>query len=458
LTKRWPSFARWADGYVHDVTDIFGVQTAVAEEIASALHARLSTAQKAQIQRKPTQSAEAYDLYLRALEYANRPGYEPESLRIAEGLYVQAIQADPLFALARARLASLKMTRYWFVAETPKSVVEEAREEAEQALRLQPDLPEAHRALGLYHYWGQRDYDRALQEFETARPGLPAETIGLIGAVQRRRGEFDKSIRSQQEAIGLDPRSPRTMAELAVNLIYTRRYEESDRVLDRALTIAPDLLVASVFKALLHQAWKGETDLARAVLRDSRGRLDPRGRLGQQGWVVHLLEHNPAEALPLLDSVESDSIDITVAVYPKAFFYAVAHEALGDAARARKEYEAARVMLEAEAEKYSYRPFQRTVLARTYAGLGRKEDALREARRAVEALPISKDAVDGSWLEIYLAAVEARVGETDAAIQRIRHLLSIPSWLSPATLRIEARWAPLRADPRFRRLAELGSE
>jgi tetratricopeptide (TPR) repeat protein len=248
------------------------------------------------------------------------------------------------------------------------------------------------------------------------------------------------------------------MAELAVNLIYTRRYEESDRVLDRALTIAPDLLVASVFKALLHQAWKGETDLARAVLRDSRGRLDPRGRLGQQGWVVHLLEHNPAEALPLLDSVESDSIDITVAVYPKAFFYAVAHEALGDAARARKEYEAARVMLEAEAEKYSYRPFQRTVLARTYAGLGRKEDALREARRAVEALPISKDAVDGSWLEIYLAAVEARVGETDAAIQRIRHLLSIPSWLSPATLRIEARWAPLRADPRFRRLAELGSE
>jgi serine/threonine protein kinase/Tfp pilus assembly protein PilF len=327
----------WADGYVHDVTDIFGIQTAVAEEIVSALHARLSTAQ---IERKPTQSVEAYDLYLRALEYSTRPGLDAESLQIAERLYQQAIQTDPSFALARAGLASTRMTRYWFVPGTAERVIDEAREEAEHALRLQPDLPEAHLALGLYHYWGRSDYDRGLRELETARPGLPAETIGLIGAVQRRQGRFDQVIRSQYEAIRLDPRSPRTLVELAMSLLYTRRYEEAERVLDRALTIAPDFVVASVLKAILHQAWKGETDLAKAVLRDNRGRLDPRGHVGQQGWVIHLLEHNPAEALPLLDSVDSDTIEISPAVYPKVFFYAVAHEVLGDAARARKEYEA----------------------------------------------------------------------------------------------------------------------
>jgi serine/threonine-protein kinase len=148
------------------------------------------------------------------------------------------------------------------------------------------------------------------------------------------------------------------------------------------------------------------------------------------------------------------------AVYPKAFFYALAHEALGDAARARREYQTALPLLQAEAEltKKPRNALQFIVLARTYAGLGRKEDALREASRAVEILPISKDHLDGPNLEIERAAVEARVGETDAAIEHIRHLLSIPCLLSPALLRIDPRWAPLRNDPRFRKLAELERE
>src|SRR5262249_44649066 len=132
----------WADRYDRDVTDIFAIQSAVAEEIASTLHARLSAAQKTQMERKPTQSAEAYDLYLRALEYYHRPGFQPNNLAIAEQMYQKAIQADPSFALARAQLALVKVFTYWLVAATPDSVVEEAKEEAEHSLRLQPDLPE----------------------------------------------------------------------------------------------------------------------------------------------------------------------------------------------------------------------------------------------------------------------------------------------------------------------------
>src|SRR5262249_21016310 len=147
----------WGERYDRDVTDIFAIQTAVAEEIAGALHARLSAGQKAQIERKPTQNAEAYDLYLRALEYSNRPGQEPQNLAIAGRLYRKAIKADPSFALARARLAHVGSRTYRFVAGTPNSVAEEAREEAEKALKLQPDLPEAHLAMGIYFYGVRRD-------------------------------------------------------------------------------------------------------------------------------------------------------------------------------------------------------------------------------------------------------------------------------------------------------------
>src|SRR5262249_31920813 len=164
----------WGGRYDRDLTDIFAIQTAVAEEIAGALHARLTPAQRAQIERKPTQNPEAYDLYLQALEYFRRPGYEPRNTAIAEELYRKAIQKDPSFPLARARLAQVRLNTFWVVRQTPRDVIEEAKTEAERSLQLQPDLPEGHLALGLYHYWGHRDYDQALKEFEIARQGVPA--------------------------------------------------------------------------------------------------------------------------------------------------------------------------------------------------------------------------------------------------------------------------------------------
>jgi len=335
-------------------------------------------------------------------------------------------------------------------------VAEEAREEAEQALRLQPDLPEAHLAMGEYYYRGRRDYDRALKELELARSGVPAEATNVIAFVQRRQGKFDDAIQNQREAVRLDPRSADSLRELADSLMRTRGYAEADGVLDRALTIAPDFLAASMMKAALQEVWKGETSLAKKVLRETRGRLDPQGHVGPPE-VIPLLLHNPREALVFMESLQADSITFRAAS-PKAYLSAIAHEALGNAAQAQREYEAALPVLEAEVKEHP-NPYPRhDLLARAYAGLGRKADALRELQRAVEILPISKDAWLGPGLEIERAAVEARVGETDAAIERIRHLLSIPCVLSPALLRIDPRWAPLRGDPRFRKLAELEHE
>ncbi len=446
----------WGDRYDRDVTDVFGIQTAVAEEIAGALRARLSSTQKEQLARKPTQNAEAYDLYLRALEYANRPGYKAENFAFAERLCRQAIQTDPSFALARARLARVMMERYYFIGGTLDSVAEEARDQAEQSLRLQPDLPDGHLALGLYYYWVDRDFDRALREFEIARAALPGEAISYIAGIARRQGKFDEAIRNQQRAVQLDPRSPNALFELILSLTLTRRYREADQVADRTLTIAPDFVGARRIKAFLRELWNGETELAQEVLRAARGGLlSPES--GDRA-MIRTMMHHPREAVAVLDSLKSESLSDSLAVYPKALLSGVAHEALGEVARARQEYEAALPLLQAEVAKNPRRPFQRSLLARAYAGLGQKEDALREAHRAAELLPISKDAFWGTDVEIFRAMVEARVGEKDTAIERIRYLLSIPSLLSPAVLRIDPEWAPLRDDPRFRKLAELEQE
>src|SRR5262249_22985341 len=151
---------------------------------------------------------------------------------------------------------------------TPQSVVEEARGLAEEALHLHPDLPEAHFALGMYHYWGRRDYDRAAAEFEIARAGVPAEATLALASVARRQGKLIEGIAYFREAARLDPRAPETVYELAFSLFLTRKYEEADGVLDHMLKIAPDYRSASVLKAILYQAWKGETDLAKAVRRE----------------------------------------------------------------------------------------------------------------------------------------------------------------------------------------------
>src|SRR5256885_4193975 len=195
----------WADRYDRELTDVFAIEAAVAEEIADALKARLSAKQRTGIARRPTENADAYDVYLRGLAYENRG--DPKDSAIAESSYRQAIEKDPSFALARARLAELLANRYWFNSGTPVSVVQEVSHEAREAVRLQPELPEAHLALGLYYFWSRRDYDGALREFEIARPGDPNNALRWIAIVDRRQGRYDESIRKMRRLAQLDPRS-----------------------------------------------------------------------------------------------------------------------------------------------------------------------------------------------------------------------------------------------------------
>jgi len=439
----------WADRYDRDVTDVFAIQTAVAEEIVAALHARLLPEQKAQLERKPTENPAAYDDYLRALGFFGRKEWRAGTLDAAAQTFRKAVAADPSFALARAKLAQTLLTRLWYGQDVSASLAESARQEAEHALRLQPDLPEGHLAMGYFHYYGRRAYGPALQEFEIARKGSPAEATLAIGYVQRRMGKFEEAARNLETVSRLDPHSGVPL-EVAKTLFYLRRYEEADRRLERLLADVPDMIVAGIARALVRAAWTGETELARRVLPQLRGKT-AEVTLGRM--VSVLLSLDPREALRVIDSLESDALRGQGGVLPKAFLRGIAYEALGDAELARSEYLAALPAIEAEVDRRPAFAQQHSVLARAYAAVGRKQDALREADRAVSLVPISDDAIDGTFYAIERAQVEARVGESDAAIAHIRELLAIPCPLSPALLRLDPAWRFLRDDPRFRELA-----
>jgi TolB-like protein/Flp pilus assembly protein TadD len=442
----------WSDRYDRDLTDVFGIQTAVAEEIATTLQARLSPAQKAQIARKPTQNTEAYDRYLRGLDYLNRPGGQPENLAIAIGFFRKAVDADASFALARAKLAFAVLIRFWLFKGT-QDEAEAGGEEAKQSLRLQPELPEGHLALGYYHYYRHLDYGSALKEFEVARQAMPAEATTAIGYVFRRQGRFEESLRALETVVLLDPRSTDVLVNLARTLSFLRRYEDAERTLDRALAIAPDVDSALVSKAIIRAAWKGETEPGKEVLRQLRGRINE-GRLGLGMSVVPLLEMNPRETLTIVDSLGPESRVASID-YPKAFLRAVAHDSLGDVKQALDEYAAALPVLQAEVEKRPDNASVHVLLARTYAALGRKQDALNAIDKAQDIFPLTMDRYSGLSMVVARAMVEARLGDIDAAIGHIRELLASPSDLSPALLRVNPTWAPLRNDPRFRKLAEL---
>jgi serine/threonine-protein kinase len=446
----------WAERYDREVTDVFAIQSAVAEEIARALNARLSPVEKSRIERKPTQNTEAYDLYLRGREYELRPGYGPREMHVAEQMYRKAIELDPSFALARARLAVVHAQMYWFAIDPGGSRLDEAKKEADRAVLLQPDLAEAHAAQGWFYYV-QRDYDPALKEFELALSTAPGnvDTLMSLGFVERRRGRFEEANRYMQQAVMLDPHSTDHMDELGNTCTIQRRYPEAVKMYERALAWTPEYVASVVNKARVQLIWKGETGPAKAAIARFPAGSDPGGKLTSEKFLLELFKTFPAEAWATLSPLPLQTLTTKYEVVPKSLFGAMAAEVRGDRAGALALYESARAQLEQEVKEHPDDSRYRPALGRAYAGLGRKEDAVREGERGVELLPISRDAFDGAVILEDLAAIRAQVGEADAALKIIEKLLAIPSYLSPALLRLDPKWAPLRNDARFRKLAGL---
>lgn len=451
----------WASHYDRTLDDSLGLQGELANEIADALRATLSDDEKALASAKPTRSADAYVFYLRANQISHNPDTLLEGYKTAEQLYMQAIELDPNFALAHARLASVcaEVFRYYEPTESWRT---KARAEAEAALRLQPNLAEAHFALGECIYWIDQDYDKALEQFEIASRLSPsnADTRRLIAAIERRQGKWQAALETYEQVAKLDPQNPNTARELLYTNSSMRRWPQAARWAEQMGALAPASLVAKIQRGYVEFNWKGDTRLLQSVLNEIPAGVDPDGSVTAARWDVAMLQRDYAAAKNVLETSSADEISYSVAgLTPKIFLEGCTYAAQGDNANALKTFEQARPAFEAAVQEAPESAERHAGLGWLYALMGRKNDAIAEGRRAVELKPESKDAVDGSLMSGYLALIYARVGENDLAIPLIARLLTTPGAVDSADysitvndLKYRWEWDPIRNDPRFKKL------
>src|SRR5881398_4143742 len=387
----------WAEDYDRDLTDVFAIQTDLAQKIASALQAKLSPNEKARIDRIPTQNPDAYLLFIQAHDYANRPDMFREASFKAEPLFEQAIKLDPNFAAA---FAGLSMVESWVYhnSDPVPSRREKARVNAVEALRLQPDLPEGHLALGFSYYYGERDYERALAEFDIARRGLPNESQAYlaIGSIQRRQGKWTESTANLEKAAALDPKNITVLINLCFSYVALRNFETADKVIDRGITASPDSFQPRALKGFMKVLWKGDLSAAKEVFSSVPSERDPNGLMTwAQAWML-TLERKYPDALQTLERYRGETMfTTTTAPAPKVFVEGMIYLLQGDKEKAQAELEQARVISEKLLAEAPADPARHAQHGFILAVLGQKDEAIAEGKRAVELLPESQDALDG---------------------------------------------------------------
>lgn len=444
----------WAQVYDRELTDVFAIQAELAREIASALKATLSPDEQERFEKKPTQNGEAYLLYLQAHEIFSRPDRHHDDLARVEALYENAIQLDPAFALAHARLAQVESWSYYAV-EPVASRAQRARAAANEAARLQPDLPETHLALGFVHYYVEREYDQALREFAVARRGLPndAGVFRAMAAIQRRQGKWSESNASYEKAVSLDPRDPILLENMAMNYLAERDYARAAKIFDRALQAAPDTFTIRELRARIEIYSKGDLRPMQQLLGSLPENVDPNGTITLARFNLKMYERKFDELIGILErSPAEKSRGETSAPISRSFLLATVYAQKKDDAKARASYEDARAKAESAVAESPEDGPRHALLGLIYAGLGRCEDALAEGKRAVELLPETKDAFDGPILVISRARINMMCGDFDTALALLDRSLQTPSGVTIQELRLDPVWDPLRPDPRFQRL------
>lgn len=444
----------WGEHYDRTLDDAFAIQSDVARQIVAAVGAALSDAETRALAAAHTTNAEAYRLYLQGREYFTRKfGLSPEDLDIAQHFYERALTLDPSFALAHAALSQLHGLEY--IVRYDRSPTRAARqhEEAEAALRLAPDLPQAHLAMGSWHYQARGDYPRALAELRIAVAGLPndAEVWARIGQVTRRMGNWNESARAHEKTTQLDLRNAGLFKELGVTYMFMHRYSDAVIAYDRALSLAPDIRFPQLLKGLTYVYWQGQLDTLRAVLRSTA--WSPTAG----DWTWHALDllywdRQVDSMVQISKTARAGVFEGQTFFVPASLYAAWAHQLRGDRAAARGAFDLARVFLDSAITEHPDDERMHAARGLALAGLGRREEALREARWLQQSAAYREDKFQGGVVVEARARILAQIGDADAAVDEIESLLTRPSQLSVHTLRLDPSWDAIRTHARFRAL------
>jgi serine/threonine protein kinase/Flp pilus assembly protein TadD len=447
----------WAEQYDRDLNDLFAIQSEIAQKVAQRLNAKVTSAEKLAIEGKPTTDLVAFELYSRSISLKKIPrASSADSARQAIDLLNQAVARDPSFFEAYCELAVHHDQFYFFGYDHTPARLASAEAAIREAFRIRPNAGEAHWARAYHLYNGYLDYEGALAELEVARQTLPNDPriFRLTGFIQRRQGRWEESIRNLERALELDPRNVATLDNIGSSYASLRRYAEQKSMLDRILAIEPNDLQVKAQRAFVEVNWKADTRPLHQLIDEIRA-TNPAAmpQIAGEWLFCALAERDVAAAKEaLLAAGEESPLGLDAVHFTRRFVEGVIARMTNDEQKAQLAFTAARdeqeKIVQAEPD---YGPAL-CVLGVIDAALGRKDEALREGRRAVELLPVEKDSVNGANMIHYLAMIAAWVGEKDLAFEQLALSARTPSGVTYGELKLDPFWDPLRGDPRFEKI------
>jgi len=445
----------WSEPYDRVISDIFEIQSDIAQRVVEHLGLTLLEKTHPALGAPPTKNLDAYQAYLKGQYYAGLPHFVKENWGKAVESYERAVELDPAFAVAYAKLSVAHARIYYYREDLSEARRLQAKKAVDRAVELAPDAREVHLALGYYHLFVERDVESAFKEFDLVAPDQldDPEVLRARAEGWRQEGRWEEAIEYYIKACEIDPRNGSSWVDLGETCWWTRRYPEALDAFNKSIALSPDQMWPYLGKAFNYWSWKGKAGLA-----ESRAVLEIMGPGYEPDWMAwswmyqEIGEGRYQQALAQLDSTAGDWIRTKIGAWPKVLFAAQIHEYMGERAVAAEESAQAKDMLEPEVRAHPEDPRYHSSLGIAYAALGSRDEAIREGKRGKELLPLSKDAVYGIGFVVELAQIYMMVGDSNAALDEIENFLSHPGWVTPAFLEMDPAWNRLRGDPRYKQL------